>query len=98
MVMSASLAVAHVVAALALVCRAWLVAVGVLVCVEDVVLLLVLGFELDFEPPRLLRGRERVDATSESSSSVVSGAECVFHLATRREEAPRRSAARADSS
>lgn len=61
-------------------------------------LLLVLGFDADLMTVRLLRGRERVEATSDSSSSVVSGADWVFNFATRRSAGPRRSAVSACSS
>jgi hypothetical protein len=65
--------------------------VGVLVCVEDVVPLLVLGRELGLECGRLVRERrERVEPTSESDSSPLSTWD--FHLETRRSEE------RADSS
>ena len=63
---------------------------------EDVVLLLVLVFEAALFNVRLARGRERFEPTSESSSSVVSGAERAFHLSPR--EGPRRSEANAFSS
>lgn len=67
--------------------------VGVLVFVEDSVSLLARDFEFSFGWRRLLRdGRERVEPTSESSSSVLSAPTLDLHLA------PRRSAARADSS
>jgi hypothetical protein len=72
--------------------------VGVLVCVDDVVLLLVLDFETGLIRFRLLRGRERAEPTSDSSSSVVSGADRVFHLETRCSTGPRRSVVNADSS
>ncbi len=71
---------------------------GVLVCVEDVVLLLVLDFETSLIRFRLLRGREWAEPTSDSSSSVVSGADRAFHLETRRSTGPRRSVVSADSS
>jgi len=65
--------------------------VGVLVCVEDVVPLLVLGLELGLECGRLVRERrERVEPTSDSESSPLSTWD--FHLETRRSEE------RADSS
>ena len=72
--------------------------VGVLVCVDEVVLLLVLDFETSLIGFRLLRGRERAEPTSDSSSSVVSGTDCVFHLETRCSTGPRRSVVNADSS
>jgi cytochrome c oxidase assembly factor CtaG len=47
--------------------------VGVLVCVEDVVPLLVLGLEFGLECGRLVRERrERIEPTSESDSSPLS--------------------------
>lgn len=61
-------------------------------------LLLVLGFDADLMTVRLLRGRERVEPTSDSSSSVVSGADWVFSFDTRRSVGPRRSAVSACSS
>jgi hypothetical protein len=62
------------------------------------VLLLVLGFDAGLTIVRLLRGLERVEPTSDSSSSVVSGADLDFSFVIRRSGGPRCSAMRAYSS